>query len=202
MDHLLSFEIISSIAEKWDLEPCVLDAICRVEARYPCFFPSGQPSIRFEGHIFWKEMRKRGFAEEKLRDLSQLTPNVLYPRREPKFHLEGDREFQRLEEALKINEIAALLATSWGAFQMQGILYIECGFQNVTDFVDAQKKGPIEQLETFCKWMDSRGLIEPLRQKNWAFFARLCYGPSYVEKKYDQKLLRTYEKSCQEHLNK
>lgn len=198
MEQELTFAIITKAAAKLKIEPEVLEAVCRVESRGPCFLPSGKPVIRFEGQILWKEMLKRGFFEDKLRDLSQQYPNVLYPKRMPAFYLDGDREYQRLEDAISMNEGAALCATAWGCFHLMGRQFAECGFDDVNTFVEAQKAGPAEQLEAFCQWMVSRGLVEPLQQKNWKLFSRLCYGPAYAEKKYDRKLERAYEKSLEE----
>lgn len=199
MEQKLTFEMISKAAEKLKIEPSVLDAVCRLESSGPGFLPSGKPVIRFEGQVFWKEMLKRGFFEDKLRDLSQQHPNVLYPKRVSEFYLDGEREYQRLEAAISMNEGAALAATAWGCFYLMGRQFSESGFDDINDFVNAQKAGLLEQLEAFCKWMESRGLIESLQQKNWQFFSRLCYGPAYVEKRYDRKLQRAYKKSQEEH---
>lgn len=199
MERELTFEMISAAAQKLKVEPNVLDAVCRLEAGEAGFLPSGKPVIRFEGQVFWKEMLKRGFFEDKLRDLSQQHPNVLYPKRMPAFYLEGEREYQRLDDALTMNEGAALAATAWGFFRMMGRQFAECGYDDINAFVDAQKAGPAEQLEAFCQWMVSRGLVESLQQKDWRIFARLCYGPAYEERKYDKRLERAYEKSLEEH---
>ncbi|WAW10178.1 N-acetylmuramidase family protein [Oxalobacter vibrioformis] len=199
MEQELTFEMISAAAQKLKIEPNVLDAVCRLEAREPGFLPSGKSAIRFEGQIFWKEMLKRGFFEDKLRDLSQQYPNVLYPKRMPEFYLEGEREYQRFDDAVTINEGAALAATAWGFFRLMGRQFAECGYDDIHAFVEGQKAGAAGQLEAFCQWMVSRGLIESLQQKDWQMFARLCYGPAYAERKYDKKLERAYKKSLEAH---
>lgn len=198
MEKELTFEMISAAAKKLKLKPNVLDAVCRLEAREPGFLPSGKPVIRFEGQVFWKEMLKRGGFEDKLRDLSQQYPNVLYPKRMPEFYLEGEREYQRLDDAVTLNEGAALAATAWGFFCLMGRQFAECGYNDINAFIEAQKAGPAEQLEAFCQWMVSQGLIESLQQKDWQIFARLCYGPAYQEKNYDRKLEMAYKKSLEE----
>lgn len=202
MAHDLTYDMISIMAEDLNIEPNLLDALCRIEARGPGFLPSSKPVIRFEGHIFWKDLQSRGFAIDKLNNLSQTYPNVLYPKPNPAFYLGGEREYQRLDDALKIQQDSAFIATAWGCFHVLGLHYSECGFNNVFDFVEEQKIGLFQQLETFCKWLKSRRLPELLQQKDWALFCRLCYGPKYEEKQYDKKLQRSYEISCQLHKNR
>lgn len=198
MTQELTFEMISKAAEKLNVEPGALDAVCRLESRGSGFLSSGKLAIRFEGHVFWHEMLKKGFAQEKLADLSQLHPNVLYPKRTKAFYLEGEREYQRLEEAVSMNEGAAWSATSWGRFRMMGKDYAACGYSRVDDFVEAQKE-IAGQLDAFCNWLQSKGLVEPLRERNWGMFARLCYGPAYAQYSYDKKLENAYQESCREH---
>jgi peptidoglycan hydrolase-like protein with peptidoglycan-binding domain len=104
----------------------------------------------------------------------------------------GPAEYDRLEEAISLDRDAALRSASWGAFQIMGNNFSECGFGNVDDFVSAMVAGEPEQLDAFVSFVKSAHLDDELTRLDWAAFARGYNGPQYKANKYDLKLAAAY----------
>jgi hypothetical protein len=104
----------------------------------------------------------------------------------------GTAEYDRLEKAINLDRNAALRSASWGAFQIMGNNFGECGFSSVDDFVDAMVEGEPQQLEAFVSFVGNAGLDDELRRLDWAGFARGYNGPQYKANKYDLKLAAAY----------
>ena len=56
----LSSSDIRNAAEQIGVEPCAVKAVVDVESGGDGFLPDGRVKILFEGHVFWKELQKRG----------------------------------------------------------------------------------------------------------------------------------------------
>lgn len=179
-------------AERLGVEVAVIKAVKEVESgAYGPFLPSGRPPILFEGHIFWKELKKRGIDP-----VSKLAGNedILYEKWTRKY-LGGEKEYSRLEKAMKIHEEAALASASWGMFQIMGNNYAECGKHSVAEFVEAMRRSEADQLMLFIAYLETCKLQPYLKKMDWAGFARKYNGPAYSENKYDQKLEAAYRKN-------
>ena len=181
---------LEAAARSLGVEPCVLRAVLEVESGGYGFLPSGKPKIVFEGHVFWKNLEARGIDPAVH---ARNHPAIVFPKWTKAYYRHGEKEYDRLEEAMAINRQAALRATLWGAFQILGANYKACGFSNIESFVEAQKAAD-GQLRSFIAYLTTRGLVEPLRQKDWARFARGYNGPSYAKHKYDKKLEAAYKR--------
>lgn len=190
----LTSQDLGKAAETLGLESSVLMAVVRVESAGSGFLEPGLPKILFEGHIFWRELRKRGSEPE---TFAAEHASIVYPRWTKEHYRGGRREYDRLHEASLVHRQAALCSASWGAFQIMGFNHGACGFTEVEDFVVAQARSATGQLEAFCAFLRSQGLIAVLKQKDWAGFARRYNGPEYRQNRYDTKLASAYEK-CRE----
>lgn len=187
----LSFSDIKHVAELLGVEPCAVQAVVDVESSGSGFLADGRPKILFEGHVFWKELRKRGIDPA---SLAPKYPNVIYPKWDRTQYKGGAAEWERLNTAALVNREAALCSASYGLFQIMGFNHRAAGFYSVQAFVDAQKESEAGQLESFCAFMRSEGLVLFLVGRDWAGFARRYNGPGYAANKYDVKLRRAYER--------
>jgi hypothetical protein len=111
----------------------------------------------------------------------------------------GAAEYLRLDKAELIDKDSALMSASWGKFQILGENYQSAGFKNVQDFVNSQNASEKDHLNAFIQFITNNKLngvtlIEHLRNKDWASFARGYNGPGYKENKYDLKLEQAYTK--------
>lgn len=185
----LSFSDIKKAAELIGVEPCTVKAIVEVESGGSGFLPDGRVKILFEGHVFWKELQKRGINPELLK-----MPNIVYPKWDKSQYKGGAQEHERLNAAALVNKEAALCSASWGLFQIMGFNHRLCGFSSVQDFVDAQKESEANQLNSFCQFMKNEGLVLFLKGLDFAGFARRYNGPGYAQNQYDVKMRKAYER--------
>lgn len=199
MNMKISYDMIAAAARELDVDPHTLDAVYRVESSQNGFLPSGKPRILFEGHIFWKELKKAGHPVETFDALSAKYPGVLYQKWTKNHYLGGEKEYGRLKTALEINRTAALASASWGCFQIMGMNYAACGFKSVEAFVEAQHESAASQLSSFCAFLKTNRLVPYLKKLDWSAFAKAYNGPEYKKNQYDQKLAQAYEQSRREH---
>jgi hypothetical protein len=183
---------LRAAAAELEVEPRALDAVARVESAGSGFLEPGVPTILFEGHVFWRELKKAGIAPEAF---AAAHPSIVYPKWDKARYLGGKKEYDRLREAEGIHRTAALRSASWGAFQIMGFNYAACGFADVEAFVEAHKSSAAGQLRALGAFLRSQRLAGFLRDKNWAEFARRYNGPGYLQNRYDEKLHAAYVRS-------
>lgn len=196
---LTNNEIIAT-AKSNNIDPAALLAVTAVESGKSGFLSDGRPKILFEGHKFWKNLKdfqqagKIDFGPEKF---AADYPEILYPSWTKKFYVGGAGEYTRLDKAILIHRDSALMAASWGKFQILGENYKLAGFESVGSFVEAHKNTEKDHLVAFISFIsntkrDGKSLLEYLNEKNWQKFARGYNGPAYAENKYDLKLEEKY----------
>ena len=155
----------------------------------------GRPMILFEGHIFWRELKKRGLDPDRYVAGNE---NILYPKWEKGHYYGGMKEYERLEKAREIHKEAADASTSWGMFQVMGFNYAMCGYGSVEEMVKDMCVGEDKQLEAFARFVKLAKLHSYLEQKDWVGFARRYNGPGYAQNQYDKKLEEAYRKFTKE----
>ena len=169
-----------------------IKAVAEVESAGNGFLSDGRVKILFEGHQFHK-FTKGAFA--------QSHPTICFKKWTKQFYTKGPNadvrgagELSRLEQAIALNRSAALMAASYGKFQIMGFNFPVCGFSNVEDFYDSMKLSEGAQLQAFCNYIIGNGIDDELREHKWADFARRYNGPGYLKNKYDQKLAAAHKK--------
>lgn len=176
------------LAARLNVEIAALQAVASVESSGSGFLPApdSRPKILFEGHIFHRLTAGR---------FSGAHPTLSFPKWDRRFYsgsLHG--EWDRLEKAAALDPAAAMQSASWGAFQIMGFNYALCGFDSVGRFVEAHSKDADAQVDAFASLVGRARspLIVPLREKQWANFARLYNGPAYKQNRYDTKMADAY----------
>lgn len=196
-DLFLSEDDLKDFAKNFNVELAVVKAVNEVESAGKGFLLNGKPKILFEGHIFWKQLEKRGINPASLQ--TPQNRNVLYPKWTKTYYQGGVKEYDRLSEAIAISpnpkvKEAALASASWGSFQIMGYHAVSLGYASVQDFVDKMQIHEREHLKAFGKFLEVNHIMGDLRNKNWAKVAEKYNGASYKANKYDQKLKKAYEK--------
>lgn len=187
----LTEEDFALVARLLDCEPAALKAVQKVETgSNGGFFAPGKPAILFEGHIFWNQLKRRGIAPE-----SHVAgnENILYPKWEQGHYKGGMGEYDRLEQARRINREAADASASWGMFQIMGFNYAACGEKSVESFVNAMCESELKQLLLSARFIQQAGMQRALQAKDWAGFAKRYNGPAYAQNSYDKKLAVAYQ---------
>jgi hypothetical protein len=166
-------------------------AVAQVESSGSGFNEDDSPKTLFEGHHFHRLTDGRYGSSH---------PTLSYPKWTREFYGRSwVDEKQRLESAKNLDFKAALLATSWGRFQIMGFNYALCGYVSVFDFVKDMSTSETKQLDAFVQFIEHRGLADELRDLRWADFARLYNGAGYAANRYDEKLARAYELSLKQY---
>ena len=189
----LTDENSTQIAELLGCEPAALKAVQQVETGgRGGFFSPGRPAILFEGHIFWTQLKKRGSNPE---DYVKGNENILYPKWEKGHYKGGIGEYDRLEQARKINREAADASASWGMFQIMGFNYAACGEESIESFVRSMCESEFKQLLLTANFIKKNSqMLQALQARDWAVFAKCYNGPAYAQNRYDVKLEAAYQK--------
>lgn len=170
-------------AKELGCEVAAIKAVSSVEAAGSGFLPSGKCKILYEAHIFSRLTGHKYDASH---------PNISAPKWDKTLYKGGQKEWPRLEEAMGIDPTAALSAASWGRFQIMGFNFKIAGFNTVQAFVAEMKTGEAAHLRAFVKVVQSMGLADELRRRDWQGFARVYNGPSYAANHYDTKMATAY----------
>ena len=194
---LLSEQDLIDFADHYDLELAAVKAVNALESSGKGFFVDGRPKILFEGHVFWKELKKRKIDPETL--LNEHCRDVLYKEWTKDLYLGGPREYSRLQKAAQLStsqevKDAAYCSASWGAFQIMGYHCDSLGYGSIENFVTKINEHEREHLKAFGKFLEINNLIIHLKTRNWAKFARGYNGPGYQLNNYDEKLKTAYER--------
>ena len=173
MTKKIDFSAFQTAAAALGVDPCFIYAVAANESNRSGFLPDGSTVVRFEKHVFKRELKRFG------QDPAQADA------------LTGTK-MSTVEKAMKINRVAALRATSWGMFQIMGFNHEAAGYNTVEAFVHAQGTGEQAQLDSFVAFVKANGLVSAMKKLDYAAFARRYNGPNYAENKYDEKLARAF----------
>lgn len=169
---------VQGVSRELGVQPCFIEAVAHIESGGRGFDASGRVVVRFERHVFTRELKKRGVSGKIVEEAAKLA---------------GIR-WETLHRAMVLHEEAALSSASFGMFQIMGFNYSSAGFDSVRAFVEYQKQGEEQQLETFCAFARTTGLLPIMRRLDFTAFARRYNGPAYAINNYDRKLQNAYER--------
>ncbi|GAB2190815.1 hypothetical protein MAH1_24230 [Sessilibacter sp. MAH1] len=166
-------------------EVAAIKAVADVEASGSGFFSSKQPKILFEAHIFSRQTKR-------IYDKSH--PHISSKRWNRALYAGDEKEYPRLKEAMNLDRNAAIKSASWGKFQIMGFNYKNAGSNNLELFLTDMFESESKQLNAFVAFLKSQKLDVPLKNLEWAKFARGYNGEQYQKNKYDEKLNKAYLK--------
>jgi hypothetical protein len=160
-------------------------AVLTVETRGFGFFADRRPQILFERHIFSRQTNRR---------FDSSHPHI--SSRRPGGYKGGPREYDRLQEAMTLDEEAALKSASWGLAQIMGFNFALAGYDTVGDMVEAFVDNEDAHLESMGCFIRARSnCLRGIQRRDWATFAACYNGPSYRINDYDNRLAAAYAKS-------
>lgn len=168
---------LQKAAQAIGVEPCFIKAVAVTESGNRGFDQNGRLVVRFERHVFQRELKKRGVGQGLVTAAGKLA---------------GTR-WDTLNAAISLHEEAALCSTSFGIFQIMGFNHALCGFDSVHSFVQAQAESEENQLEAFCAFARHEKMLACMRNLDFAAFARRYNGPAYAANNYDEKLRKAYD---------
>lgn len=169
---MITRDLILDDALKLGVEPEAVLAVAEVESNGSGFLSDGRPVILFEALWFHKLTGGK---------YDQTNPTISSPIWDRSLYRGGKGEWDRYNEAYALNPEAAMKSASWGAFQIMGFNYAQCGFGTVAQFVSLMTKDLNSQIEIFTAFIQNdQRLREALRMKDWTTFARLYNGDGQV----------------------
>ncbi len=183
LQKTLQEEDYTAAARTLAVDVATIKALADVESNGSGFLENGEPKILFEGHWFHRFTGGRYDAQH---------PTLSHAHWTRRHYLGGEREYDRYEQALALDPEAAMKSTSWGKFQIMGFNYEDAGYRSVREFVADMKKTESHHLAALVAFINNNGMAEPLRNRQWATFARAYNGPGYAENQYDVKLEQAY----------
>lgn len=174
---------LDSICDLLGVPDAAIWAILTVETRGFGFFYDRCPQILFERHIFHKYTNGK-FSQDN-GDISAI---------EGGGYIGGPSEYKRLKKAMKLNQEAALMSTSWGIAQVMGFNYEIAGFNSVNAMVKGMVKDETQQLLAMANFIKGNDLAGVLQSRDWVSFARRYNGPGFKKNEYDTRLAAAYAK--------
>jgi hypothetical protein len=172
---------IAAVAKDLDLTPAHVGAVYDVESRGSGMGPTGLPIILFERHWFAR-LTSGKFSGD---------PSISNPKPGGYPTAQVER-WDQLMRAVALAPDAAFLSASWGLFQIMGFNHAAAGQSTPWAFVREMAAGEGAQLQAFAAFLKSKALVDELRSKRWAAFARAYNGPEFAKNDYDRKLAAAY----------
>lgn len=189
-----SLEAFRSAAALLGCEVASIQAVGRVECGPEgAFFDSGEPAILFEAHRFHALTEGR-FAGRRAPDIAGEPGVLSRPKWMPGTYGPNSIQHRRLAAASALDRPAALMATSWGLFQVLGEHWKRCGYVSIQSFVNAAYRSADDHLQMFVRFiLSDRRLVTAIRARDWEGFARIYNGPSFKLNRYAQKLAEAHQ---------
>ncbi len=180
----LTEEDFQIVAKELGVEVAAIKAVVRIEAgeKLQGFWAPGVPVANYVQSLYKKYCGKGSGRKIK---------NAKIPSGLKGYALQ---EWTALTNARKINADAADMGTYWGMFQIGGFNYKLCGCDSVEEMVEKICDSEFSQLEMFAIFIRNSGMLDALRKKDWAAFARKYNGPSYAKRGYHTRMAKEYAK--------
>lgn len=172
-------------AELLNCDVAAIRAVDEVESRGRGFQSNGMPVILYEPHIFHRYTAGRFDVEH---------PDLSYPKWKPGAYGASYTQWPKFLRAYRLDADAAVMACSWGRFQLMGFNHKACGFETPFAFREAMERDEREHLLAFCRFVQHAGLADELRRHDWKAFAKGYNGVGYAVNKYDSKLASAFAK--------
>lgn len=195
----LTDEHFRYLGDAFECEASAVKAITYTETGGRGFDENGLPRILFERHYFYRLTLP---PEKQATWSMQENPLSIFPdicfRTYGGYGKEGMYQYERLVKAARTNRDAALMSCSWGAFQIMGESYAECGCSSVAEMANRSMESVddhVKMFESFMKKAKPRA-IAALKGKEWDRFATAYNGYNWRTQNpnYANSMAAFYEK--------
>jgi len=183
---------IRQIAKSYGIEFAALKAVIQVEASGQGFLSDGKPKILFEPHVFYRLLGNKNYFT--VRKNAMLNDgDICYPKWGTLPYGKVSEQHGRLERAAKYDRESALMACSWGLFQIMGFHWASLGYASLQEFVNDMYRDEASQVDAGVRFIKHNKLDVYLNKLDWASFAKGYNGSGYKKNAYDVKLARAYK---------
>lgn len=193
----LTVDDYAEIAQELGVEPAAIRAVVEIEtgSTRRGFSADSLAVINFDLPVFRRVAARRGIN---LDDYTTSHPAVFAKPDIARYGTQQRAQHARLDAAMSIDSIAAIESTFWGMFQIGGFNWKLCGASSRSEFVQLMQKSEYDQLRLFANFISNTGLLRPLKEKNWAEFAKRYNGPSYASRRYHTRMAAAYRRYLME----
>jgi hypothetical protein len=161
--------LYQALAKEIDVKPACIRALAVVETNEKPFAAPGAPVVRFEAHQWkkYRDMAPHAVAFDKHQNARDLV-----------------QRWADFGEMRKVNEVAAILSHSFGAFQLMGFNYKACYCADPVAFLKEQMtlEGQFKMLKRFI--LSTPPLLGALRRQDAREVALHYNGRAYEKNKY------------------
>lgn len=180
---------VRDAAKRLNCEAETLQAILEVESRGEPYDGKGRLIILVEKHIF------RRLLPASLRARAEVLGLAVRGWSRGNYRGQGsagdDRRWNLLKRMTELHETAGLKSASYGGPQIMGFNHQAVGFPSVQEFVLAMAEKEENQIAAFVAFLESVGLAEALRQRDFRTVARRYNGSGQVAR-YAGMMERAY----------
>lgn len=200
VSYKLTEEDYREVADSIGVEVAAIKAVVDIEAgkAHQGFWCEGKPLINFDLAMFRRHAKRNGVN---LARYTSKFPVVFNRPNARKYGSYQAAQQARLDAARQIDDRSAVEGTFWGMFQIGGTSWKACGATDIDDFVDRMSRSERDQLDMFINFCRTYGLIEHLKNHDWAAFSRRYNGPNYRARGYHTRMAAAYSKYKQKEQN-
>ena len=187
-DTPVSKEDFVVAAQRLKVQPAAIEAFWKTEAN-GYGFEGGRDKILPEPHRFSKNTGHR---------FDKTNPTISYP-------VWGTRPYPRTQDArydqwlamIRLDVDAGFKSTSYGAPQIMGENFAECGYSSPMLFAEAMARDERTQLDAFCAFVSNAGILPDLRRVSRDIrtiqpVVKRYNGTAYAKNKYDTRYLANF----------
>ncbi len=161
-----------------------IHAFMDVEAAGSGFDTIGRPKMLFEPHLFYRNLSGAQRDKAVSRGLAYPSWKRDYPK----------DSYPRLQDAILINQDAALSSTSWGLGQILGSNHMQVGYKSAEEMVVSFMEDEENHLRAIVEFLITNNIDDDLAAHRWSVVARVYNGPQYAANSYDVKMEKAYKK--------
>lgn len=186
------FDSMVKVTEPFGIDPYFTYAVGTVESNNIPFLSNGSPIVRFEKHVFLRQLKKHKAPMSMIDRANKLKGSNFNTLVSAMSIEDKIAAMSTVELALELDDYCAMMSTSYGIFQIMGFNHKSAGYDTVSSFVEAMGKSEENQIKAFCYFIKNNGLIPVINKLDFATFARRYNGPNYAQNSYDVKLRKAY----------
>lgn len=179
---------LMAAANKVGVDPATLRAVLEVETAGAGFDAQNRIKLLFEPHIFYRQLGPGPKRDEAVRR------GLAYPRAGTRPYPPLSKRYGQISEAMKIDEVAALNAASWGLPQIMGFNHEAAGFPSARAMVEFMLEGEDQQLQALAALLSNWKLAASLRRRDWRSFALRYNGKNALKNGYDKRIAAAFLK--------
>lgn len=189
----LTDEDFIEVAKELGVEVAAIKAVVEIEAgkSHQGFWAEGKPLINFDLAMFRRMAAKNKVS---LSGVQRKYPVIFARPNAARYGSQQAGQQARLDAARTVHDLSGIEGTFWGMFQIGGFNWKKCGANSPDEFVELMSRSERDQLELFAKFITNTGLLQHLKNKNWAAFARGYNGPGYAKRGYHKRMANAYSK--------